>query len=941
MLIFGEAGIGKSRLVEAFTDEASRDGQLVLVGGCISFSGEAIPYAPVAEVVRQIRRRAGALGTLSEQTITEIDALLQLREDQLPRSRAEMFERTLRLLEAIRPADRVLVLVLEDVHWADEGTIDLIGFLARNLAAGSLLLVTYRGEEVDPASPLRLLLRRLRSQPGARYVELPPLSGAQLTQLAAARLGREPSPAEVERLSTRSEGNPFFAEELLAAGEYGGVPESLQDVLLARAHRLSGDAEQVVQVAAVIGRPVDHDTLAAAVDLTEPRLLAAVKESVGCGLLSVDRQPERYVFRHVLTQEAVLATLLPGERRRLHRAVADALATQPDLGVSASRAVEWATHLLAGSATPDEAGPASLSAARLATGVYAYADAWRLYQHAIDLAPVSDVGIRSADSARAGLLAEAAEAARRAGAVDDAVRLARKALDVETVAENRAMIMEALGRDLWETDDLESAGQLFDQAANQIAECPPSELTARIAASQGQVDYARDRLHTAAEHARRAIELAEQVHAPAEEARARSILGSCLVHLGDITAGLELARQGQEMTESWGDLDDRQLADSRYAYALLLAGRTREASDVLLAALATVRRYGAEVTKADLLTNNLLTLLRHVGRWSEAENLAADLLAEDVTARQNRNIELCRAELDIRRGRVTAARSHLTSAWKGAALSQEPATACDLYLAEAELAMLRNDFDAASAAIRAAVSAAETSEIDRVQVRVAQRGLFVLADLAHYRRPAGSASAPEESPMADYLRSQLDECVARSPSAEVAAYAQTGQAEYSRSHRRSDSRLWRQAAQSWEELDRPRGAAYCTFRWAEADLLAGRASAAAAPLRHAYDLASQLGAEPIKRAAEQLAQRGRIPLDPAQAPHTRRRDAWGLTERERDVLRELTLGLSNREIADKLFVSHRTVGVHITNVLAKLSVHGRTEAAALATRLHLLDDEGE
>ena len=115
-------------------------------------------------------------------------------------------------------------------------------------------------------------------------------------------------------------------------------------------------------------------------------------------------------------------------------------------------------------------------------------------------------------------------------------------------------------------------------------------------------------------------------------------------------------------------------------------------------------------------------------------------------------------------------------------------------------------------------------------------------------------------------------------SAEVAAYAKTGEAEYSRYCKPSDSRLWRQAAQSWEKLDRPRGAAYCTFRWAEADLLAGRASAAAAPLRHAYDLASQLGAEPISRAAEDLAQRGRIPLDPAQAPHTRRRDAWGLTD---------------------------------------------------------------
>jgi DNA-binding CsgD family transcriptional regulator len=942
VLISGEAGIGKSRLVETFTDQANRDRQLVLVGGCVSLSGDSIPYAPMAEVVRQIRRRAGALGTLSEYAIAEIDALLQLREDRLPRNRADLFERMLRLLEEIRPADTVLLLVLEDVHWADEGTIDWTGFLARNLAAGSLLLVTYRGEEVEPASSLRTLLRRLRSQPRARYVELSPLSGAELTQLATARLEREPSSTEIARLWTRSEGNPFFAEELLAAGEHGGVPESLQDVLLARADRLSADAEQVVRVAAVIGRPVDHDTLAAAVDLDEPRLLAAVKQSVGCGLLSVDATRERYVFRHVLTQDAVLATLLPGERRRLHRAVANALATQPDLAVSASRAVEWATHLLGGGAPRDEASAAALSAARLAAGMYANADAWRLYQRAVELATVDEADFNSSASVRAGLFAEAAEAARRAGAINEAVRLASEALVLETAAEKRAMIMEALGRDMWETGNLDSAGRLFDEAAKLIAGWPLSELTARIAASQAQLDYARERLDTAAERARRAIELAEQVHAPAEEARARSVLGSCLVHFGDITSGLELARQARDLTEEWGDIEDRQRADTRYAYALHMAGRTRDACDAMLSALATVRRYGTEVTKTQMLINNLLTALRQVGRWPEADKLATELLADDLPARQARSIELCRAELDIARGLVAAARSHLAGAWRGVVPSQEPAITSDLYLAEAELALLGNDFDAASVAIRAAAAAAEASEVDRVRARVAQRGLYVLADRALYRRPAESASSPDEPPSADYFRGQLQACVARSPSAEMAAYAKTGEAEYSRSRRMSDTQLWQEAAHSWETLDRPRGVAYCTFRWAEAELLRGRATVATELVRRAHDLASQLGAEPIRRAAEDLAQRGRIPLHhPAQPSHMRRPDAWGLTERERDVLRELTLGLSNREIADKLLVSHRTVAVHVSKVLAKLSVHGRTEAAALATRLHLLDKEGE
>jgi len=839
----------------------------------------------VAEVLRQVRRNVSLLSTPSESAIAEVDALLELRG--ISRNRAEMFERTLRLLELIRPAGTVLVLVLEDVHWADEGTIDMIGFLARNLAPANLLLMTYRSEEVEQTSRLRTLLRRLRSDSRVRYLELPPLSRPELTQLATARLGREPSSTEVERLWARSEGNPFFAEELLVAGEFGGVPESLQEVLLARADRLSGDAEQVVRVAAVIGRPVDHETLAAAANLDEPRLLAAVKENVACGLLSVDRQQERYVFRHVLTQDAVLATLLPGEGRRLHRAVADALATQPDLAVSASRTVEWATHLLAAGAPRAEAGAAALTAARLATAVYAYADAWRLYQRAVELTPLDETDFHSSASLRAGVCAEAAEAARHARAVDDAVRLASEALVLETAAEKRAMIMEALGRHLWENDDLDSAGRLFDQAAKQIAGSAPSVLTARIAASQAQLDGARGRLDAAAKHARRAIELAEQVHAPAEEARARSVLGTCLFHFGDIPFGLELVRQAREMTEEWGDLEDRQRADTRYAYALHMAGRIREACDAMLSALATARRYGTEVSKTDMLTNNLLTTLRHVGRWSEAERLAADLRADDLTARQARGIELCWAELDIRRGRVTAARSHLTSAWKGAPLSQEPAITTDLHLAEAELALLGNDFDAALVAIRAAASAAEASEVDRLRVRVAQRGLNVLAELAlaQYRRPPSSVSAADEAPSADHLRSQLDECVSRSPSAEVAAYAHTGQAEYSRGRGTSEPRLWQQAAQSWEKLDRPRGVAYCTFRWAEAELLAGRPTAAADPLRRAYDQASQLGAEPIRHAAEDLAHRGRIPLHPEQISHARHREALGLTDRESEVLR--------------------------------------------------------
>jgi DNA-binding CsgD family transcriptional regulator/tRNA A-37 threonylcarbamoyl transferase component Bud32 len=938
VLIQGEAGIGKSRLVGAFIKDVTRAGQQVLLGGCVILSGEPIPYAPVAEMVRQIRRSARMPGSLSGLDDAEIDALLQFPQDSLSRNRVRMFEQTLRLLEQIRPDDGVLGLVLEDAHWADEGTVDLVGFLARNLTTGILLVITYRNEEIREASPMRMLLRRLRSDLRVRSINVPPLNRAELTQLAIARIGREPSSTEIERLWTRSEGNPFFAEELLTADQHGGLPETLQDLLLARAERLDDNARKVMRVAAVIGRPLDHETLAEAMSLDEQRLIAAVEQCVTCGLLSVDGQRERYVFRHVLTQDAVLATLLPGERRRLHRAVAATLASQPNLAVSASRTAEWATHVLAGGPSSDEAAAASLTAGRMAMQVYAYSEAWRMYQRAVMLSPAVNSDAGDAASTRAGLLAEAAEAARRASALSDADRLASEALELETAADKRAMIMEARGRDFIARDDFESAKRLFDLAAKQIADYPATELTARIATSQAHLEHLCDHVQLAAERARRAIELAVEAHAHAEEARARSILGHSLVHLGDISAGVELARRGHEMTEKWGDIEDRQQADSRYAYALHMAGRTREACDVLLAALATVRRYGTEVTKTAPLTNNLLTALRQLGRWSEAEQLAIELLTEDLPARQARLIELCRTELDISRGHTTAARAHLARAWQGATASQEPSITSDLHLAEAELALLSNDFKAAGVAIGAAASAAEESEVDRVRARVAQRGLFMLADYAQYYRPAEADTVLHEL-SADYFRDQLHLCVVRCPSAEIEAYAQTGEAEYSRGQRRPEPASWRQAAELWQNLDRPRGVAYCTFRWAEAELLAGRSIAAAPPLRRAYALAAQLGAEPIQRSAEDLAHRGRITLQATPASPTRPEHALGLTDRELDVLRELTLGLTNREIAENLFISRRTVGVHITNLLTKLSAHSRTEAAALATRLHLLDDE--
>ena len=285
-----------------------------------------------------------------------------------------MFDAVRALL--LRRAERSpVVVVLEDLHWADRSSRDLVAFLARTLRSGRVTLVaSYRSDELHRRHPLRPLLAELVRLPGVERLELAPFSRAELAEHLEAIAGA-PLPADqVERIYARSEGNPFYAEQLLAAGAGDAevaLPSTLADVLLARVQALSEPAQQVLRVAAVAGRRVSHRLLAEVAGWPEAELEQGLREAIGAGVLVADSNTGTYTFRHALLQEAVYGDLLPSEQVRLHAGYARLLAAEPE-GVAA----ELAHHCLA---SHDLVGAlrASLAAAREAEAVLAPAETLR------------------------------------------------------------------------------------------------------------------------------------------------------------------------------------------------------------------------------------------------------------------------------------------------------------------------------------------------------------------------------------------------------------------------------------------------------------------------------------------------------------------------------------------------------------------------------------
>jgi DNA-binding CsgD family transcriptional regulator len=906
VLVAGEAGIGKSRLAAEATQRARNSGFDVLLGRSIDLVGTELPYQPFVEA---------------------LEPLGELRRGP---SQLQVFDETLALL-AERAAETPALFVLEDLHWADTSTLDLVVFLAHNLAGlRVLLLATYRADEPSSAERIRQLAARVRRSGSALVVELGPLERDQLARLLAGQADAALPTALTDAIVDRSEGNPFFAEELLAAGSRSGeLPHRLRDLLLQRVAELDPGTQDLLRLAAAAGRDVRYPLLSAAAELPEREVRESLRRAVEARVLVAEPATSSFRFRHALLAEAIYSTILPGEREELHARLAEELSRS---GVAS--AAELAPHWAAAGRNP-EALAASVDAARQAEAVFGLAEAHAHLERALALWPaVPDAaelaGIRLAD-----LCAWTAELADEVGDDRRAVELARRAIELAGGDDpHRAALLHVrLGEYLYGTGSNEAALAAIRRAVELVPTDPPSTEGAYCLATLAGALMVAWHHAESLPVAEQALSLARRNGAGTAEVRALTVQGADLAYLGRAEDGLACLRRALRLAE---EIDDRIGLDRAYVNStdtLMMLGRPRESARLAELGLEATHGYGSTV-----LVANLIEALIAVGEWDRAETESAAAIRR-FTAKFPYVLLMLRAELELGRGDFDDARAHLEDA--SATLREDRG----LGLFEAclaDLAFWERRWTDADEAVKEGLMRARHPEAGQIRVLLCAKGLRAQAELAALAR------ARRDRPALDGWLDRADELlgIARAAAAEAdaitpnaAGWLALAEAEHVRARGQADPDAWLAAASAWDRLERSPLAAYCRWRQAEALVAAGASrTEAGVPAREAHALAGRIGARPLRRDLELLAQRARLDLTPPETAVSERgagmEEALGVTPREAEVLALLARGYTNREIADTLVISTKTASVHVSHILRKLGAANRLEAATIAHRLH-------
>ena len=871
---------------------------------------------------------------------------------------AQLLELVLGLLVRLS-ATRPVMFVIEDLHWADQSTLDLTAFLVRSLRdAGVLLLATYRSDELHRRHPLRPLLAGWERARSAERVELRRFDRGEVTAQLAAILGDDPAPGVADVVFDRSGGNAYLVEELAGAvrgdGDLADLPPSLRDVLLSRVDGLSADAQRLLRTASAAGGTVPDRLLAEVAGFGETELFAALREAVENHLLLVDPDGRGYVFRHALTRDAVYEDMLPGERVRLHAAYGAALARDPGLaGDRAALPAALAHHWYAALDLP-QALPAAIDAANHAMACYAPAEALRHLERALEVWPrVKDAGQRTGlDRVEVSQLA--AQAAYRSGAVNRSESLladalaglppgfdpVRKAL----LLERYAQAQRYAGRGTEAAASLEQALALLP--AGQTTRVHAVVLAA-LAALVSSLKAGTE-LEACAEAARRAVAAARAAGAQDLEAQVAITLGKATSYLGSAEAGLGSLRSGVRLAL---DLDIPVTALRGYinlSDVLGLLGRHREAAQAASEGLELAVRAGLTRTSFSFLIANQAESLLRLGQCAETDRLTAQALSAQPEGLYGTALFKLRAELAAMRGRYDDAAGELEAGRRAMGDTTDVQFTQPIRYVEAMIALGRGDLPAARDAVAAGL-AGGTPRAVRYAWPLVWLGMRVEADEAtRCRDRREEVPAQSAHRCAELARTAAQLATPAPPwrgyQALVSAeHARAAGAEHARAAGTDQAAAWSQAATAWQDAEEPYPLAYALLRLAEAHCAAGERQRAAEPVQQAHALAARIGAAPIAAEAAALARRARLSLDPAIAPREEPAPRaeepadelarFGLTEREREVLLLVAAGRSNPEIAQALFISAKTASVHVSNILAKLGVRGRVEAAAVVHRL--------
>ncbi len=945
VLLAGDAGVGKSRLVIETVERAAAAGYAVLSGRCLD-SSASLPYLPFTEVVGQL------VASRPEQLAAhpELSRLLpgHLSGEAVDRELGQLrvFDAMLSALDSLT-AESPALLVLEDLHWADRSSRDLLVFLLSRLTAQRLVvLATYRTDDLHRRHPLRPVLSELVRLPAVERLELAPLDARDTLDLVRRLADGSLSEPLVRRAAERSEGNAFFAEELVSASS-DGLPHGLAEVLMARIEGLPPATQQVLRLAAVAGRRVEHGLLAAVSELTDDELEQALRDAVTHHVLVADTGcGDAYVFRHALLREAIYTELLPGERSRLHARYAKLLAEQ---GAEAGAAAELAHHADAAHNLP-LALAASVRAAREADRRAAPAEVLLHTERALDLWDAVPDAEQVSGMTEIRLTTWAAWMASASGDPDRGIALGRRALDLAehgddpeltaTLSRRYAMrLLELSGRD-------QEALDITCRALELHLELPTTAETAWAQAVHARVLCRLDlwsEARTSADTALAIIDGLDPDDADVVGARADALisLAMCDERAGDPRHARQKWAEAQPLARRARNLGVELRAQLNIGMSLLDEGRLAEAS----AAFAEGERRGDEtgITWSgyglDLRVAHVITQFMR-GDWDAAET-AAEIAGESVSATVASRLAAAGLLTAVGRGKLEFAGRRATEL-----RDSHPADDQVVLLlgqAGAEAALWRGD--GATAVQRVDDALAQLDELFPHQlggIMLSALGVAAHAEIAT-KEPAVRA---QELAAAQALVARAEETAEKgAPRActlgpEGVAWLQRARAELTR-FTGQDPEAWRAVIEAFA-YEAPKGdpggyrQAYGRLRRAEATLAGGAAHGdVVADLRAAQAVADRLGATPLAAAVAAMAVRAGVRLDEEAAPVAPSPDV--LTPRERSVLALVADGRTNRQVGAELYISEKTVSVHLSRVMAKLGAASRTEAVTIAYARGLLD----
>ncbi|MFF2549592.1 AAA family ATPase [Nocardia sp. NPDC058058] len=923
VLIAGEAGIGKSRLIGEFTRRLPRD-TLVLSGRCPEFGSDGVAFAPFLAVMRALLRELG---------VAELAALLPPQPalaNWLPRlavrtgsaapepDRIRLFGEILSVIEH-SAMTRQTVLILEDLHWADAATRELLTFLVANLADGAVLLIG--SHRPGDSGPLRELIAELRRDPGVRTLDLAPLTRHEVGRQLAALLAREPEPAVITTVFERSGGNPLFVEALGQAP--AEIPADLTDLLLGFQRGLTPPARALLRVAAVVGTPIRHDLLAEATDLPSDVLPEALRELVTRQLLLTTATG--YEFRHILIRQAIYDDLLPIERIQLHAGLAHVLRTSP---THSGHLAELARHAAAAGDTPVALTAYWSAATEVSVTVSAPERLAHLEQVIAIWADVPDpddlLGVTKST-----VLEQLTEFAVASGATDRGITAATAALDLidPTVDPDRAAHLH-LRRALLRGSTGAGPGDDLTRALSLLPSTPTTLEHAEALAQFALTNVFAGNPAVAAPAADTALFLAESLSASALVARSHAYLGLIAASGNASDSGHEVVLRHFETAraaaESAGDPPVVLEVVTWESAVLLAAGEYRAAISAVRVGLRAAQESFRFAEKAPILLVKWVQALTALGRWTEARAVVDEAEFERLPPLSRAALLLSYGKIALAQGDTSAARS---CAGRAGELLGDGRWAIpyrlQCWLLNGSIAIQLGDEVGVDRALT------EVWSIDEVTA--------TLAAHPHDAWPVLALAAQRRTAHSEELLAVGDSLSCRSP-VDIAHRAGV------RARQAGTAAGWDIAVRAWRALEQPYEEAEGLLAGAECAAAEGDREAAGEALRRVAELAAGLSAEPLIAAAGRLAARVRVAIDGVgvgeqQAPKTRGGSGFGtfgLTSRELEVLRLVAKGLSNRGLAGELFISANTAGVHVSRILTKLGVASRTEAAAFAHEHGLL-----